>query len=64
MGEVVNLRMMRKRRTRAEKERLAEENRLHHGRTRTEREKNRLSTALEAVRLESHRRSPGDDREK
>jgi len=64
MGEIVNLRMIRKRRARAEKERLAEENRLRHGRTRAEREKERLGMAIEAARLESHRRSPADDREK
>lgn len=37
-GDVVNLRMARKRRDRAEKEAKAERNRFEHGRTKAERE--------------------------
>lgn len=37
-GEVVNLRMARKRRDRADKQATAERNRFEHGRTKAERE--------------------------
>jgi len=64
VGEVVNLRLMRKRKERLEKERLAAENRLRHGRPRAEREAERLGTALEESRLEGHRRIPPHDSER
>jgi hypothetical protein len=61
MGEVVNLRLARKRKERAEKERLAGENRRKHGRSRAEREAERLARNLEDARLEGHKRSQDDD---
>ncbi|MBN9551818.1 MAG: DUF4169 family protein, partial [Alphaproteobacteria bacterium] len=42
MGEVVNLRQARKQKARTEKERQAGENRALHGRTKAERERDRL----------------------
>lgn len=55
MAEIVNLRTLRKRRDRAEKERKAEENRALHGRTKAER--NATATAREQAlsRLDGHR---------
>ncbi|WEX11374.1 DUF4169 family protein [Chelativorans sp. AA-79] len=61
MGEVVNLRLMRKRKVRADKERLAEENRARHGRTRADREAERLNKAFGTARLEAHRRADKDE---
>jgi DNA-directed RNA polymerase subunit K/omega len=43
MGDVVNLRQFRKTKARSEKEKQAEQNRLSHGRTKTEKN---LTTAL------------------
>jgi hypothetical protein len=43
MGDVVNLRQFRKTKARSEKEKQAEQNRLSHGRTKTEKS---LTTAL------------------
>ncbi|MCT8992052.1 DUF4169 family protein [Chelativorans sp. SCAU2101] len=63
MGEVVNLRLRRKQKARAEKERRAEENRRRYGRTRAERETEHLERALEKARLDRHLRSaPAGDK--
>jgi hypothetical protein len=43
MGDVVNLRQLRKTKARGEKERQAEQNRLSHGRVKSEKQ---LTTAL------------------
>lgn len=61
MAEIVNLRLARKRKARAEKEDAAAEARARHGRTKAERE---LDAAREekAVRdVEAHRRTPSAD---
>lgn len=60
MGEVVNLRMARKQKARAERERTASENRALHGRTKGEREAERLQADQASRRLDGHRRVEPD----
>ncbi len=63
MNEVVNLRLHRKRKRRAEKDDAAVANRLAHGRPKAETTKEKLIRALEEKRLAMHRRAAdGDDR--
>jgi hypothetical protein len=64
MGEVVNLRMARKRKKRDEQAALAENNRLKHGRTRAEREAQALARANEARTMDAHLRERTDGRPK
>lgn len=61
MGEIVNLRARRKAKERAEKERLAEQNRRHFGSSRTEREHSKLVSETEAKHLDGHRLADGQD---
>lgn len=61
MGEVVNLRMARKRKARAEMDKAAQENRQAHGRTKAERDAARMLREREAAALEGHRREREDD---
>ena len=56
MGEIVNLRMARKRKAREDAARNAEQNRITFGRTKHERELTEAERALEAKKLEAHRR--------
>lgn len=56
MGEVVNLRQARKHKARIEKERVASENRALHGRTKAERERERLLTDKAENFIAGHRR--------
>lgn len=56
MGEIVNLRMARKRKARADAAREAEQNRITFGRTKQERELTEAERALEAKKLDAHRR--------
>jgi hypothetical protein len=63
MGDVINLNRYRKARARAEKERLAEANRVRHGRTRSEkdgvqREHDRQTAELDGKRLDSADEGP------
>lgn len=62
MGEIVNLRARRKAKARADKERLAEENRLKFGQNRAERARAEKINQTEARHLDSHRLTsePGD----
>jgi hypothetical protein len=61
MAELVNLRQVRKRKQRAEKEKRAEENRNTHGRPFAEKAATRRVQDLERQRLEAHRRNkPGE----
>ncbi|CCV14688.1 DUF4169 family protein [Mesorhizobium sp. STM 4661] len=65
MADIVNLRHARKQKTRAEKERLAEQNRALHGRSKAERERDRLTADMSEKFVAGHRREkPGepDDR--
>jgi hypothetical protein len=56
MADLVNLRMARKRRERADKARAAEESRILHGRTRTERLAEAATRERTASTLDAHRR--------
>ena len=55
MSNVVNLRMARKRKARAEKEQAAGENRALHGRSKAEKERDRLEVERAAGFVEGHR---------
>lgn len=55
MVEILSLSRARKTRDRAEKRRLAEENRVRFGRTRSEREATEKTEEIAARRLEAHR---------
>ena len=61
MGEVVNLRQARKQKARSEKERLAGENRALHGRSKAERERDRLTADKTDKFIAGHRREKPDD---
>ena len=55
MGEIVNLRMARKRKARAEDAKAAEQNRVLHGRSRAEKQADARTKAREATLLDGHR---------
>lgn len=57
MAELVNLRTARKRKKQAEKERLAEENRIRFGRTKVEKQKSTATGRLLKKHLDAHKRS-------
>ncbi|MBZ9842984.1 DUF4169 family protein [Mesorhizobium sp. CA5] len=61
MGEVINLRQARKHKARTEKERRAGENRALHGRSKTERERDRLTSQKAEKFVAGHRREKSDD---
>ena len=61
MGEIVNLRQARKQKARTEKERLASENRALHGRSKAERERDRLAGEKAENFVAGHRREKPDD---
>ena len=56
MAEVVNLRQVRKRKVRAEKEAVAQVNRAAFGRIKSEKELNKAKLALEKKMLDEHKR--------
>jgi hypothetical protein len=56
MAEIVNLKRARKAKARAEKDETAAANRIKFGRTRAEREKAEAGRALEAKKLDGHKR--------
>jgi hypothetical protein len=56
MGDIVNLRMARKRKARADAERSAEQNRITFGRTKQERELTEAERTLAKKKLDAHRR--------
>lgn len=56
MGDVISLRLHKKRKERAEKEATAAANRSKFGRTKAEKETSRGVVELEARRLDGHRR--------
>ncbi|RJT41815.1 DUF4169 family protein [Mesorhizobium waimense] len=61
MGDVVNLRQARKQKLRSEKERLAEQNRALHGRSKIDRDSERLTSDKAEKFIAGHRREkPGD----
>jgi hypothetical protein len=55
MSGIVNLRMVRKRKARADREQAASENRALHGRTKAEKERDRLEAERAAGFVDSHR---------
>ncbi|AZO37634.1 DUF4169 family protein [Mesorhizobium sp. M2A.F.Ca.ET.037.01.1.1] len=61
MGEVINLRQARKQKARSEKERQASENRALHGRSKAERERDRLTSEKAETFMAGHRREKPDD---
>lgn len=61
MGEVVNLRLARKRKARADREKDAERNRIEHGVSRRQREAASAETDRSLRLHEAHRRDPQDD---
>ncbi|MBZ9763502.1 DUF4169 family protein [Mesorhizobium sp. CA8] len=61
MGEVVNLRQARKQKARTEKERQASENRALYGRSKPERERDRLTSEKAENFVAGHRREKPDD---
>jgi len=66
LADIVNLRQVRKQKARADRERAAEQNRALHGRTRAEKERDRLADEHASRFVEGHRRerpgdTPGDD---
>lgn len=62
MGEVVNLRMARKRRKRKDDEIRADENRRRHGRTTVEKELERREAQTRQSHLDAHRLDRGDEK--
>lgn len=60
-AEIVNLRQIRKQKARAAKQAQAAENRVVHGRTKAEREREAAARAHAARALDGARREPGDN---
>jgi hypothetical protein len=61
MGDVVNLRQVRKQKARAEKEKLAGENRALHGRSKAEKDRDRLTADKAESFVAGHRRERPED---
>lgn len=61
MGDVVNLKLQRKRKARAEAAAKAEQNRISHGLSKAERKRLGAVAELEARRLEAHRKEGAED---
>lgn len=55
MAEIVNLRLARKRKARADDDKKAEANRLKFGQTKAEREKRQAEDKLASRRLDGHK---------
>jgi len=55
---VVNLRLVRKRKARADKDMAAAQNRAMHGRTKAQKSRSRLEVEKSAAVLDAHRREP------
>lgn len=61
MAEIVNLRQARKQKARDEKVRAAEQNRALHGRSKAEKERDRIAADKSVKFVAGHRREkPGD----
>ena len=58
MTTVINLRLVRKRRLRAEKERTAAQNRALHGRPKAEKDRQHLEDERAAAFVDGHRLEP------
>jgi hypothetical protein len=64
MADIINLRLHRKRKAREDAAKLAAENRVRHGRTKAEKQRETAENAEAARRLEGLRREPGEDHDK
>ena len=62
MTDVVNLRMARKQKARAEREQVAAENRAVHGRTKAEKQRDRIEAERAAGHVDGHRLDRADRR--
>ncbi|TPL90669.1 DUF4169 family protein [Mesorhizobium sp. B2-3-13] len=61
MADIVNLRQLRKQKARAEKEQMASQNRALHGRTKAEKQRDRLiADKSERFVAGHHREKPGE----
>ena len=63
MSDIINLRLARKRKARADKELVAEQNRARFGRTKLEKAESRRLAQREAHFLDAHKRERPDDGE-
>ncbi|TGQ69650.1 MAG: DUF4169 family protein [Mesorhizobium sp.] len=61
MADIVNLRQARKQKARLEKDRAAEQNRALHGRSKAEKQRDRLIANRSENFLAGHRREPSND---
>ncbi|MER8827083.1 DUF4169 family protein [Mesorhizobium sp. M0938] len=61
MADIVNLRQARKQKARADKERLAEQNRTLHGRSKADRERDSLIADKSEKFVAGHRREVSND---
>lgn len=61
MAEVINLRLARKARQRADADKLAEQNRARHGQTKAERQTTRAAALRTERALDGHKREPEED---
>lgn len=61
MSDIINLRLARKRKARADKERQAEENRVRFGRSKLEKLETRALAEREARLLDGHKRDRSDE---
>lgn len=64
MGEIVNLRQVRKQKARTEKEKLAGENRALHGRSKAEKDRDRQTSDKAEKFVAGHRRERSEDKDK
>ncbi|MEN3931341.1 DUF4169 family protein [Microvirga sp. W0021] len=62
MAEIINLRQVRKRKEKTEKEAKAEQNRILFGRTKAEREKAKLLEEKAAKFIDGHKREDKGDK--
>ena len=61
MAEIVNLRQLRKSKAREDRSAEAERDRILHGRSKTEKQRERLEAERAANFVEGHRREPAPD---
>jgi Domain of unknown function (DUF4169) len=61
MGEIINLKRIKKQREKSIKETKAAENRTLYGQTKADKQKQRAETALEKKRLDGHKMDKNDE---
>ncbi len=59
MADIINLRTMRKRKKREDRDKVAENNRVLHGRPKSERDMAKNRASLESRKLDGHRLRSG-----